>query len=362
MENIDLDMSSLLLLGFAAVALIMLFRSFSPDTRYRKLGMHVPDPMRDRRDRLAGIVPGNHHQALFSKSLGLKLLAAAGLIFIGLNFLLFSDVFETLLQDDSRQIKQQQQRELEIQRVKQQQKASAEAESPMPTDPPGTQTPAIPDSPLAVKPGLVNLSISRIFNPVKLKIAAVSQPGSELLSEERPRVIKKEPRYFSAPLYGHFAFGQAEFYFAFDKVEFSHPVLYLDRNQNGDLSDDGPALQNQGNGRFATEISLPYSLINPELQVLGDYIFWFYTNENLWQKKRASHYSRLQLSSELKLGEKWFHVWLAERGYNDADFSNDGLYIDINQDDKIDTGTEHVNVGEPVEIDGSKYIFLINNN
>ncbi len=220
------------------------------------------------------------------------------------------------------------------------------------------------ESPLEFKPGLVNLSLTRVFHPVRQKIAAISTPGSDRLSEDRPRGIEKEPNYLTRPLYGQFAFGpggQSVFNFAFDKVNEEHPVLYLDRNRNGDLSDDGPPLENQGNGRFATAISIPYALINPDLHELGDYSFWFFTNRGLWPKKRASHYSRLQFTTELKLGEKWFHVWLAERGYNDADFTNDGVYIDLNQDDKIDSASEHVPIGEPVYIDGNKYIFIINN-
>jgi len=61
------------------------------------------------------------------------------------------------------------------------------------------------------------------------------------LSAERPAEVRKEPAYKGKPLYAHFNLGngpRAQFLVAFDDEALQ---VYIDMNQNGDLTDDAPA-------------------------------------------------------------------------------------------------------------------------
>ena len=46
------------------------------------------------------------------------------------------------------------------------------------------------------------------------------------------------------------------YYFVLDLLHDQSPVLYVNRNQNGNLADDGELLTNQGSGFFATMLRL----------------------------------------------------------------------------------------------------------
>ncbi len=75
------------------------------------------------------------------------------------------------------------------------------------------------------------------------------------LSPTRPEGIKKEPPYRGRPQYGviHLGNGPASTYlFAVDEPATGEFKIYLDKNRNGDLTDDGDGgweRKNEGNGR-----------------------------------------------------------------------------------------------------------------
>ncbi|MFN8221222.1 MAG: TlpA disulfide reductase family protein [Fimbriimonadales bacterium] len=69
-------------------------------------------------------------------------------------------------------------------------------------------------------------------------------PHSVELVDWKPKFIVKEPAYRAQPKYGALVAGNGPnsvTYFAIDEPKDGKSVYYLDRNQNGDLTDDGPS-------------------------------------------------------------------------------------------------------------------------
>ena len=110
-----------------------------------------------------------------------------------------------------------------------------------------TETPTqLPSSALRTPlPGTIPITVSIIndgFSPVVMKIPA-SWKKSIKLSQDPPVYIAGLPGFKGkSQLYGAIQLGVAEnktYAFAFDRIGEQRPVLYFDRNGNGDLTDDG---------------------------------------------------------------------------------------------------------------------------
>ena len=210
----------------------------------------------------------------------------------------------------------------------------------------------------------ISLSIAKEFVPIKTDtIGSRWKAFSAPFSGNRPGGIIREPRYQDGnQLYGRMELGTRDnktYYFVFDLVNGPHPILYFDRNQNGDLADDGGPLRNQGSGRFATVINLPVSQLIKELDTEESFAIWFFLNERSWKKGYANHYSRTQMKGTVSINSKKYLAYIAEWKLNDADFTNDGIYIDLNSNGKIERNTEFIRPGSVTQIEGRKYLFDI---
>lgn len=207
----------------------------------------------------------------------------------------------------------------------------------------------------------VPVSIASAFDPFEGLSLGAWEPFTDPLFDARPEGIAKEPDYSGKNRrYGHLTLGTENnkiYYFVLDQIEDVHPVLYFDRNHNGDLSDDGSPLMNKGTGRFAAEIVLPIREVMPALKKDDSFKIWFFINEASWEKGFASHYSRTKLKGYLSIGGRKVLAVIAEHKVKDADFTNDGIYIDGNGDSKINPRTEYVPQGRAVRIDGKSYRF-----
>ncbi len=207
-------------------------------------------------------------------------------------------------------------------------------------------------------PVQLDISIGMGFRPVGFKIAAVSH---FLNFNNKPnRRIHRLPRFLSTDqLYGLFRLGDGQKYdFVLDLAS-SGFRMFVDRNQNGDLSDDGKPLLNESNGIFATRLSLPLNRVTGISQLKGDYSLWIYATPVLWKRKQMSYYSMTQMRGEIILKGKRYAVFLADSGPVDGDYRNDGINIDINGNGKIEGIYEFFPIGDTVYIDGVGYDFRI---
>jgi hypothetical protein len=135
--------------------------------------------------------------------------------------------------------------------------------------------------------------------------------------------------------------------------------LYVDRNLNGDLGDDGPGYTNQGTGLFATLVPLPLSLVTGREAWDGEYVLWLYTGGKERPPASMRFYARTQLQGEVALPAGRFDVFLADNGPSDGDFSNDGIAVDLDRDGRIDLQEEFFEPGRNVVVDGARYRFVV---
>jgi hypothetical protein len=206
----------------------------------------------------------------------------------------------------------------------------------------------------------VTVSIGEGFKPVDKGLLGAFRSSTERLSNEPPAGITREPAYAGdQQLYGVLEFSGGPYFFAFDQIDRPHPVLYFDKNDNGDLTDDDGPLENQGSGRFATEIRLPVARVIEQLDMDADFRILFFTNDRSWEKGYASHYSRTALKGTVSIGGRTYTACIAEVRLNDGDFTNDGIYIDFNGNGEIERSTEHVRHHQILHMDGTPYRFDI---
>ncbi len=210
---------------------------------------------------------------------------------------------------------------------------------------------------------VVPVSISKDFTMVDLQIESSWRPYSNKLFPSPPVELNAEPAYEGrSRLYGQLNIGTFPdkiYLLALDLIDSPSPVLYFDKNGNRDLTDDGGPVASQRPGIFGADIRIPISSLVKELDWDRDYNLWLFTNDSMWDKGYVSHYSTTQLRGKVEIDGKTYLAIIAEQGYNDADFTNDGIRLDLNGDGKIDGKTETVGPGNVVEIDGRKYVFDI---
>lgn len=180
---------------------------------------------------------------------------------------------------------------------------------------------------------------------------SVGQTRLPALSEDPQESLKAEPRYHDAhPLYGYFALTNASdwrYSFAIDRVEWA---LYVDKNNNEDLTDDGPPAFNQGTGVLASLLSLQLELIAPNGSVMKQpYDLWFWYNE---KDQNAYFYPRCHYAGQLQINGKMYKA-IAYQQFQHLGLSREsGIWIDLNEDEKLDQ-TEHFFEGSLIHIPAS---------
>ena len=206
-------------------------------------------------------------------------------------------------------------------------------------------------------PGTADLSVTisaNGFEPVEFQIGAGSTPLNVPLSGDRPAALRREPAYEgSQQWYGVLTLGSPvrEFAFALDLLPNGKFAMWFDVDANGDLTDDGAPRTNQGSGDggpggFATILRVPWRALTAEAPFDGDFSIWFYSNKSGWKRgQRASHYSRTQLKGRQLIGDREYVAWIADSGYNDADLTNDGMWVDLNANGKADKDEWYADLG-----------------
>ncbi len=239
----------------------------------------------------------------------------------------------------------------------------APKDMPSPPAPPPPSSGPDRDRQPAEQATVVPVSISKNFTMVDLQTESSWRPDSDRLAPSPPSELLAEPEYEGrSRLYGKLNIGtfpDKVYTFAFDLVDGPHPVLYFDKNGNRDLTDDGGPIASQRPGIFGADIRIPISSLIKEMDSDRDYHMWLFTNDSMWDKGYAAHYSTTQFKGKVEIDGKSYTAYIVEQGYNDADFTNDGIRLDLNGDGKIDGRTEIVGPGNVVEIEGRQYLFDI---
>ncbi len=201
------------------------------------------------------------------------------------------------------------------------------------------------------------ISIGIGFRPVGFQMAAI--PNRVALSPQPGIPLRHSISFAGAEQkYGVFLLGGRQYGFLLDSSP-DKTVLYVDRNRNRDLSDDGPPLVNRGRGRFANALDLPLAAVSGVSRLEGDYRLWIYTTPVSWHENRLNYYCMTQLQGELLFRGRRYAAYLADNLQVDGDYTNDGISIDLDGSGNIDLKTEYFSPGEVAVVDGVRYRFRV---
>lgn len=218
---------------------------------------------------------------------------------------------------------------------------------------------SIPPAPAA---GARKLSIKdEGFAPGKFSFGTWDTSGTPLSPEPMSGLVK-EPVYRGRQRrYGSLRLGTVHsepFLFVLDLVGGSHPILYFDANHDGDLTNDGGPILNQGTGVFGAAVRIPFRQVIREIEFSGDYVLWLFTNDQLWSRGTLAHYSLVSLTASIQIAGRRYGAALVDSRDNDADFTNDGVVIDLNRNGRFDDDSR-VLPGQTARIDGRDYAFEV---
>jgi hypothetical protein len=200
--------------------------------------------------------------------------------------------------------------------------------------------------------GMIRLELKSLY-PQYDRVATLSENAPLPLSKTPHAGLRNLPENRGEIWYGELTLGEKPEHFSFALDAGALARLWLDRNRNGDLSDDGPPVQSSGTGIFAAEVQVTVAPVDKPLSL------WLYTNDQLWKERQLTFYNRTQLVGRPIIGGREFLVVVAERGRHDGSFRNDGIYVDMNRDGKIDPSSEYIPPGGSVLLLGHRYRFEV---
>jgi thiol-disulfide isomerase/thioredoxin len=178
------------------------------------------------------------------------------------------------------------------------------------------------------KPFTVNLAMSPnaldMDHLIKSEMGYV--PASAPLVEEKPAEITKEPVYQGKPRYGAFRIGNGPHsitYFAVDEAPGKTGKIYVDLNQNGDLTDEGPGTWDEakknddGISNYRSNISVHASWGSPlKEDESASYGLMIYKQDGA---SRVGYVKISARSGTLAVGDKTYNILLSEN-------TNDGIF------------------------------------
>lgn len=230
---------------------------------------------------------------------------------------------------------------------------------------PATATQQPPDEIKPVGPdanGLISVNIYRDFKyipngwPMGMSVGQTDAAGLTTVPFE---VFKHEPAYTSAkPLYGYLRLGNSNdqmVSFVVDKIERPQWEVYVDKNNNEDLTDDGPAIKNQGTLKMAATVTLEADIVMPDNESRKTpYQLWFFINESGPHFYATCHYA-----GKIHVGKGVYDAVTFEEFHHDGLFKESGICIDLDRDTKCSREHEVFKDGGTITISGTKYTFRL---
>ncbi len=199
------------------------------------------------------------------------------------------------------------------------------------------------------------------FTPVEMNLRLGGRQRVTL-TPKKPESILKEPLYKGPlQLYGQVSLGTMTrpFQFVFDRLDAPHSLLYFDLNRNGDLTDDGTPAVNKWDHVFGSSIYIPFKKLIKETEMKGAYRTWIYMKDSHVKKRIASRYSCTQLKGAIDLDGQTYTAYIADAGNHDADYTNDGITIDLDHNGAIDIRKEYFPPRQIARIGNHEYAFEI---
>jgi thiol-disulfide isomerase/thioredoxin len=181
----------------------------------------------------------------------------------------------------------------------------------------------------------LELSPTLVFPRVGKQIIAKGTfaPVAIPLVPEKPAFITKEPKYVGKPMYGVFTIGNGpnnRTYFAIDEAKGFAGKIYVDTNQDGDLTNDGPGDWQQtgptAHSRFCESVITVHASWGKGLveKESGNYSLIVTKTDGL---NGVAYVKITARAGMLTLGDKSYPVALQEN-------SNDGIFTVVADGDK----------------------------
>ncbi len=163
--------------------------------------------------------------------------------------------------------------------------------------------------------------------------------------------LKRQPKYLSKRvLHGYLPLGRGpdrRVSFVLDDLDNANWSIWIDRNNNEDLTDDGGPIRNQGSGKMAAAFDVMIDVAGKRDTRQRPYRVWFFVNEKDGEF-RPRFYARCYYGAWIRIGAERYQAIAFENRGHDGLFKGDGLWIDLDHNGKLDRASEHFPDGAKV--------------
>ena len=195
------------------------------------------------------------------------------------------------------------------------------------------------------------VSVARHFTTRELVMAPLSRelkttPSTDFSIKKMPAVSEGETVRYALLKLSRFGLTQLVLVTQGEKS-----TLYVDKNHNLDLTDDGPPLVADTDA-FAVTLVLPFYEATGIMGLDGDYRLWIYRPG---PSGSLRYYPLTQLVGQITLDGRTYDALIMEGERTDANFLNDGILVDWNRDGEFDPQREQVEHGQVVNRENARY-------
>ena len=184
-------------------------------------------------------------------------------------------------------------------------------------------------------------------------------PGTVIFSESKPAGIFYEPTYGGKiQRYASVELGNKSdrrFHVVLDYIDEQSPVCYFDSNKNGNMTDDDGPIETDLDYFSIFNIEIPCSNVFDEVQWTGD--LTIHLSASPVNSTRGIYTLSVStvLQGKVNIDGSIYDAYIADSRQNDADFTNDGIVIDLNRNGSVDRKTELFLPNAPVRVNGNDY-------
>ncbi len=225
--------------------------------------------------------------------------------------------------------------------------------APVPADNPPPTAPPVEDNALD---GVIKLNLDLGFDyssegfPMGL---GAGQSDAQSTGERPCKKLTAEPACHSRHVYyGYLRLGNAEdnrFVFAIDESDKSPWFGHFDRNNNSDLTDDGPPCIISADVEFDVAVVLPNGKT-----VRRPYKIWQWPNSQS-STPCIRFYAVCHYQAKIHLNGETVTAVAFEQYNHDGLYHDDGIWLDLNGDNRLDEKTELFKDGGAVTLKGKPF-------
>jgi predicted secreted protein len=195
-----------------------------------------------------------------------------------------------------------------------------------------------------------------------MELPAGDTPGGAISEAAYENITSRPYDPDSYPLYSYLDLGNGRdnrisiVLYYYSAANYPHS-LYIDKNNNEDLADDGAAYHNEVTGGFATTIDLDVDIeLSGGVVIQRPYRLWLWLDN----QNNPRFYALCHYRGQLVIGGRSYTAVAFEARNHDALYQESGLYIDLNADGSMNEETENFLDGELFTVNGTDYQMQLN--